>query len=333
VGARRDAVAVTVVVPVRDAQATIAATLSALSAQELDRAYEVIVVDSGSKDATVELVRSAPVVATLLRNPGGEPAGSRNLGASRARGAVLAFTDGDCEPAPQWLSAGLRAISNADLVQGKVVPAGPAGPFDRTLTVADEYGLYETANLFVRREVFDRLGGFERVVALDTGELATGAPGLGRGSDTRPFGEDAWFAWRAKRAGARTTFSEQALVCHAVVQRGPLAFIAECARRRYFPPLVALIPELRDRFLHRRWFLSPSSMRFDLALVGAGLALATGRRAPALAAGPYVSALMRQARRWPIGQRPQVIATTVAADAVTFAGLLRGSIHARAPVL
>jgi cellulose synthase/poly-beta-1,6-N-acetylglucosamine synthase-like glycosyltransferase len=320
-------------VPVRDAEATVAGTLSALAAQELDRPYEVIVVDSGSKDATVELVRSAPVVSALLFNPGGEPAGSRNLGASRARGPVLAFTDGDCEPVPQWLSAGLQAISNADLVQGKVVPAGPAGPFDRTLSVAGEYGLYETANLFVRREVFDRLGGFERVVALETGELAAGAPGLGSGSDTRPFGEDAWFAWRAKRDGARTTFSEQSLVRHAVVQRGPLEFITECARRRYFPPLVALIPELRDQFLHRRWFLSPSSMRFDLALAGVALALASSRRAPALAAAPYLATLMRQTRRWPLGQRAQVLATIAAADAVTFAGLLRGSIHARAPVL
>jgi hypothetical protein len=42
---------------------------------------------------------------------------------------------------------------------------------------------------------------------------------------------------------------------------------------------------------------------------------------------------MRQTRRWPLGQRAQVLATIAAADAVTFAGLLRGSIHARAPVL
>lgn len=326
-------VAVTVVVPVRNAEATIAGTLAALADQELDLAYEVIVVDSGSSDRTVELVHSAGNVSALLRNPGGEPAGSRNLGAAHAKGEVLAFTDGDCQPTASWLRAGLDAIVDVDIVQGKVVPAGPAGPFDRTLSVGHEYGLYETANLFVRREWFEQLGGFAPVVALDTGELASGATGLGTGSDTQPFGEDAWFAWRARRAGARTGFSEEALVRHAVIGRGPLEFIGERARCRYFPPLVAMIPELRGRFLHRRWFLSPMSMRFDLALAGAALALLTRRPAPALAAAPYVAALAREASRWPADRRAQVALATAAADAITFAALLRGTVHAATPVL
>jgi GT2 family glycosyltransferase len=333
VGARADAVAITVVVPVRNVASTIARTLAALAAQDFEGGFEVIVVDSGSDDGTVAIVESAAGVAALLRNPGGEPAGSRNLGAAHARGEVLAFTDGDCEPGPGWLRAGLSAFADADIVQGTVMPVSPPGPFDRTVSIRSEYGLYETANLFVRRSTFERLGGFEPVVALDTGELAAGGPGLGTGSDTHPFGEDVWFVWRARRAGARTAFSQQAIVRHAVVERGALEFIGERARCRYFPPLVALIPELRGPFLHRRWFLSAVSLRFDLALAGLVLAACARRVPPGLLAAPYGLAVVREARRWPGAQRALVAASMTAADAVTFAALVRGSVHSSTPVL
>ena len=102
----------------------------------------------------------------------------------------------------------MRALSGSDLVQGFVRPPPGArrGPFDRTLWVTSEYGLYETANLFVRREWFERLEGFRDWVS-DHGRS---------GAMRRPFGEDAWFAWRARRLGARTAFAERAVVHHAV---------------------------------------------------------------------------------------------------------------------
>jgi glycosyltransferase involved in cell wall biosynthesis len=325
---------ITVVVPARNASATIGRTLAALAAQEVSADYEVIVVDSGSEDATPAIVEASGVATALLRNPGGEPAGSRNIGVRHGTGGVLAFTDADCEPAPGWLAAGMRGLAKAEIVQGKVLPAGPHGPFDRTLGVVSEYGLYETANLFATREVFDRVGGFEAVVALDTGELVPGsssrAGGLGNGSEARPFGEDVWFVWRAKRSGARTAFAADALVHHAVFERKLRDAVAERSRCRYFPPLVALIPELRRHFLHAHVFLTPSSMRFDLAL--AGVAASAGLRSwwpGLLGAAPYGAALARELRRQPLGLWPRVAAGTVAADAVMCAALVRGSVHAR----
>jgi glycosyltransferase involved in cell wall biosynthesis len=328
---------ITVVVPARNASATIGRTLAALAAQETTLTYEVLVVDSGSSDETVAIASSAEVVSQVLHNPGGEPAGSRNLGVSHGNGRVLAFTDADCEPAPDWLAAGVRALERAEIVQGAVVPRGVAGPFDRTLGVSDEYGLYETANLFVRRDCFERIGGFEPVLALDSGELVPGlavGAGLGTGTDTRPFGEDTWFVWRAKRAGARTGFATDAVVRHAVFPRSPGGFVAEAARVRYFPPLVALIPELRDEFLHRRWFLSPSSLRFDLAIGGLAVTALSRRRLPGLAAVVvYALPLAREARHMSGRERLRVPAARIATDVVTFASLVRGSHRARTLVL
>jgi glycosyltransferase involved in cell wall biosynthesis len=313
--------AATVVIPARNARATIGGTLAALAAQQTEDAYDVIVVDSGSTDGTESLAESSPAVTRVLHNPGGEPAGSRNLGATHARSAALAFTDADCEPEPGWLAAGLRGLERADIVQGRVEPVRPPGPFDRTVWVSHEYGLYETANLFVRRETFERVGGFLAVLPPDQ-------------RDAHPFGEDAWFVWRARRAGALTAFAEDALVRHAVFERSAREYVAERARTRLFPPLVALIPELRDTFLHRRLFLSPESARFDLALAGAAAGVLSGRRA-LLAAGiaPYAIGLARQAGLSPRQARLPVACARVASDALTFASLIRGSIAARTLVL
>jgi hypothetical protein len=233
---------------------------------------------------------------------------------------VLAFTDADCEPAPGWLAAGLKALARADIVQGRVLPAAASGPFDRTLGVTSEYGLYETANLFARRDVFERIGGFE--------------PVLGIGAETHPFGEDAWFVWRAKRAGALTAFAHDALVYHSVFPRGIGAFVAEQARSRYFPALVAMIPELRRHFLLQRLFLSADSAWFDLLAAGLVATAVSRRRLPALAAlSAYAAHLEREARRWPLRARPRACCGRIAADAVTFASLVRGSIAARTLVL
>jgi glycosyltransferase involved in cell wall biosynthesis len=309
-----------VIVPARDAEETLPATLEGLAEQAIDEEFEVVVVDDGSRDATADLAERSPVVDRVVRADGAGPAAARNLGVAAAQGDALAFTDADCRPTPGWLAAGRRALEDADLVQGMVraVPDVEIGPYDRTLWVLAPWGLFEGANLFVRRELYERIGGFERWVP----------PG---GKD---LGEDAWFGWRARRAQARTAFCDEALVHHWVFPRGPGEFVAENARRRFFPRMAVLIPELRDNgFFYRRWFLSSRTAAFDAAL--AGVAVAALRRNPlALAAAvPYARLVAGEARKWGRRRAPEVAAANVAADVVGAAALVRGSLEARAPLL
>jgi glycosyltransferase involved in cell wall biosynthesis len=308
----------TVVIPAFNAGATIAETLEALRAQDVAGEYEVIVVDGGSSDPTREIALAAGV--TVLDNPRRGPVEGRNVGARQATGGALAFTDADCRPDSRWLAAGLRALERAELVQGHVLAASAHGPFDRTIVVNSEYGLYETANMFVRRDLFHRVGGFEPLPGL---HLPEGAH----------FGEDTWFAWRAKRAGASTAFAGDAIVAHAVFTRGVTGYVAEQARCRYFPHLVAAIPELRDAFLYRRWFLSPASSRFDLAAAGLLTATLTRRPWPALAALPYAAATVRATRGRPVPERVAALAAQAAADAITLGALLAGSVRTGTAVL
>jgi glycosyltransferase involved in cell wall biosynthesis len=275
----------------------------------------VIVVDVGSTDGTADAVERAPLQVRLVRGGGEGPAAARMRGASFATGRLLAFTDADCEPAPGWLAAAAAAARDADLVQGRVLPPPGAvvGPFDRHITVTSEYGLYETANLIVGRELFERLGGFESIL-------------VPRGG--KELGEDVWLGWRARRAGARTAFCADALVHHAVFPRGPAGYVAERARLRFFPELARRVPELRETFFHRRVFLNRRSALFDLAIAGG--AVAAARRSPlwlALAV-PYAREVRRSAAPWR-GQRAKVAAAGVAADGVGAAAMAYGSLASR----
>jgi cellulose synthase/poly-beta-1,6-N-acetylglucosamine synthase-like glycosyltransferase len=301
-----------VVIPVRDAVATLGRTLDALSRQTL-APREVIVVVDGSTDGSAALARAHPAVTRVLLLSGGSsgPGAARNAGAAAATGAVLAFTDADCVPAPDWLAAGMTALDRYDVVQGAVEPRGPVGPFDRTVRVAAPRGLFQTANLFVRASAFSSLRGFE--------------PWL-MPRDGKELGEDVWLGWRAVRAGLRVDFSADAVVAHEVFPRTARAAAAEQARLQHFPEMVARIPELRSALCWRRAFLSSRTAAFDFA--AAGLAAAAASRRPALAAAalPYAALLVRE-------RSPRVAAGRAAADAVSFAALARGSVRARSFLL
>jgi GT2 family glycosyltransferase len=91
---------------------------------------------------------------------------------AQARGEILAFTDSDCQPEPEWLEQGVQALSRCDFVGGQMrvlvddpdaVTATEAFElvfaFDNE-TYVFQKGFTVTANLFCRREMFDRVGAF-----------------------------------------------------------------------------------------------------------------------------------------------------------------------------
>ena len=308
---------ITVVIPARDAASTLPWVLDGLAAQRIDGAFEVIVVDDGSSDATASVARASPVVDKVLASSAAGPASARNLGAAEADAPMLAFLDADCRPDPGWLAAGVAALQTADLVLGETRPRPDreCGPYDRTLWVVGRSPLFEAANLFVTRELFERLHGFESWL------------GPARGKE---LGEDVLFGWRAVRAGARVGARPDARAHHEVYARGPLAFAAERWRLRFFPPMARRIPELRDRLFHRRYFLTARQLRFDAAVVALILAAASRRPLLAAAALPYARVLWRDLREAGTPGPPTV---RLGADAVAFSALLYGSVRSRSPLL
>jgi glycosyltransferase involved in cell wall biosynthesis/GT2 family glycosyltransferase len=98
---------VSVIVPVRDGARYLAELLEAVAAQ--DNA-EILVVDSGSRDGSVELARAAGARVIEIDPADFGHGRTRNLAASEATGDVLAFLTQDATPVAGWLSAHLEAL-------------------------------------------------------------------------------------------------------------------------------------------------------------------------------------------------------------------------------
>lgn len=204
----RAAPACTVVVPVRDDHEALATLVQALADQALERSrFDVVVADDGSRAGPPTHLEDPP----WLRVSGGPAGGSfaaRNRGARIAQGRVLAFTDADCRPDPDWLERGLAALESLDFAAGRVEPVLPAEPTPWSLVDLGTWRDLEqlvlrggalTANLIVRRDAFDRVGGFDE-------RLASGG--------------DFDFAERCLHAGLRGGFAWDAVVRHATIDRG-----------------------------------------------------------------------------------------------------------------
>lgn len=306
---------VAVVIPAHDAEDTIGATLAALEEQDLARPFSLIVVDDRSADDTAAIAKRHGARVIGMAEQGG-PGAARNAGVAATDAGIIAFTDADCEPSPSWLREGVAAIeAGADLVTGPIDPARPPGPFDRTLSVRGPSVLFESANVFARRSLLDRIGGFERPARLD---LAI---------DAGHFGEDVVFGWRALRAGARVEFAPGAAIRHAVFERDARGYVAERWRLRFFPMLLGEVPELRDS-RPLRLFLSPRTARFDLAIAGVAAAVATRRVAPLAAAVPYLRRDLHRRQAWRHSVA-RVNAAYVVGDLVGLAALLYGSVAHR----
>lgn len=94
----------TVVIPTRDRLPTLRETLARLDAQAGEAAFEVVVVDDGSRDGTPAALREAgdshAFPFTLLENGGRGPAAARNRAIAVARGSVCLFINDDTWPGP-----------------------------------------------------------------------------------------------------------------------------------------------------------------------------------------------------------------------------------------
>ncbi len=89
--------------PTRDRPAALERCLAALARQTAP-ALEIVVVDDASRapEAVRAAVARACPHARVIRGAGRGPAAARNAGVAAAGGAVVCFTDDDCEPGPDW---------------------------------------------------------------------------------------------------------------------------------------------------------------------------------------------------------------------------------------
>jgi glycosyltransferase involved in cell wall biosynthesis len=248
---------VSVIVPTHRRPALLARLLRSLLAQlwPADR-MEVIVVHNATPDETAQIVNAAAVAATFPiayhATDFSGPGPSRQFGAERARGSVLAFIDDDCEATPGWVAAGVAALGQGfALVQGQTLP-NPEQPrrlMEKTVSVTGPTPYFETCNIFYDAAVFHALGGFPA----DFRE--------------RFYAEDTALGWTVRRAGHRTGFAPNAVVHHEVFAVPLRAWLKEPRNMRQWPYLARAFPEIR-RELFLGVFLSRLTAGFALAALG-----------------------------------------------------------------
>lgn len=162
-------VLVSIVIPAYNAESTLAQCLQAC-ARQTHPDTEVIVVDDGSTDGTPRIAQSFSVDYIRQENLG--PGAARNRGAEAAKGEIVACTDADCVPEPEWIASllqgflsedtvavgGTYAIANASSALARMIHEEIAIRHEGFGRDVDFLGSF---NVAFRREAFDAAGGFD----------------------------------------------------------------------------------------------------------------------------------------------------------------------------
>lgn len=188
---------ISVVITVRNEEHHLRPLLASLLPQE--GPFEVVLVDAESRDRTfdiaTEFARQRPDLFRVQRRRGSRGVG-RNTAAGAARGEFVAFIDGDCVADANWLRVLREGLQRSPVVAGRTVNQGKPryAQLERVELFQSGFDVtYPSCNLAYRRELFERLGGFDpRFVTA----------------------EDIDLNLRAVRSGARILYRDDAVVLH-----------------------------------------------------------------------------------------------------------------------
>jgi glycosyltransferase involved in cell wall biosynthesis len=210
-------VPVSLIVTVRDDRPGFAELLDAI-AEQAEMPDEIVVVDGGSQDGTLDELTDRegqlPPVRVFVA-PGSNIAAGRNTAVREARHDWIACTDAVCRPVRGWLAALKRARQVADIAAGTFVVEGET-PLDRAVACAHYPVLDEVADddpfvrlahrLFGRDFRAEHAGGRSMAFSRAAWEAAGGFP------EHVYAGEDLAFSAAAIDLGFDATLVEEAVV-------------------------------------------------------------------------------------------------------------------------
>jgi glycosyltransferase involved in cell wall biosynthesis len=168
---------VSLIIATRDRCEKLARCLQSVRQISFERPWELIVVDNGSRDGTAAIVREftniAPIPARYVFEPKPGLGNAHNAGVRIARAQILAFTDDDCYPAPDFLSSLWSAFRDPSVgyIGGRILLYDPAD-FKGTVTHPKPVtfppnsfiaagSFFGGANMAFRQEVLTEIGGFD----------------------------------------------------------------------------------------------------------------------------------------------------------------------------
>lgn len=248
---------ISVIIPHYDQAEALDACLASLDRQSLAPGrFEIVVVDNASPGGPAPIRAVVRDRARLVVETAKGAGPARNRGVAEARGAVLAFIDADCTASPRWLEEGLTGLAAHDIVGGRVDVSvrderrmSGAEAFERVFafdfrSYIEDKGFTGSGNLFCRRAVFDRVGGFRAAVS-----------------------EDMDWCHRATAMGYRLGYHEAAAITHPA-RRNWADLTRKWARlNRESLQLAGPARPARLRWLARNWLLPASILPHSLRVL------------------------------------------------------------------
>ena len=167
-----DKIEVSFVIPTLNEEEYLPQCLDAVRRQTVNgKRYEIIVVDNGSTDKTVQIAKEYG--ARIFSAPGKTVAALRNVGARDAKGGYVAYVDADCVIDRHWLENALKHFPDE-----KVAAVGSPTDIVTDSTWVQKYWhlvrskknqvafvkWLPTENLIVRRPALESVGGFNEAL-------------------------------------------------------------------------------------------------------------------------------------------------------------------------
>lgn len=193
---------ISVVIPCLNERQNIETVLSSLD-NELQQGgftYEIIVVDNGSTDGSVEIAKTYN--ATVLFSSSTTVAGVRNLGAEKANGKTLVFVDADVVVQPSWGKTLRHIFQNTNNLRNMITGSNCSVPDNiKPLLYSWYKGISSdvrnthlgTGHMIVSKDCFNKIGGFNT-------DLVSG--------------EDYDFCLRGKKKGVPVISDPRLVACH-----------------------------------------------------------------------------------------------------------------------
>jgi GT2 family glycosyltransferase len=259
---------VSIIIPTYNRREELKKLLQILKSQtSLQKGTEIIVIDDGSCDSTLEFLQSekeAGILTFSTKDHKG-PGAARNTGMNIAQGEVFVFTDTDCIPHPHWLENLVRPFEDETVgaVGGPEVP-DPEEPIlskcfqfvmSSLVTTGGLRGARSrlaryyprTFNMAISRKAYEKVGGFKEWF----------------------HGEDVEMSFRIKEAGFKLIYCDDAKVYHhrgttfsrfflQLLRMGEARWLLFQTHRELMEPLF-LVPPLAIVLLAMLLILSPFS--------------------------------------------------------------------------
>lgn len=204
---------VSVIIPVYNDNKGLNILLESLRHQSYpDERFEIIAVDNGSTENIRSVTDLYDNVILLFENDIQSSYAARNKGIAQAKGEIYVFVDSDCRATKDWLTEGVRRLTeaNCDMVGGQVAFDISGRP-----TAAEYYdavhnfqfeekikrGTCGGGNTFIKKHVFDAVGLFPQQIQ---------------------SGGDVYFSKKATESGFSLVYAPAAIVYHPARRFGPL---------------------------------------------------------------------------------------------------------------